>query len=156
MSIRDIAIPKQLKIIARLDSGLPLDLTDDEYKSYQETLDEKHLRLEDDAPVTRFILRGELDFNEQCVIRDAMVEMKNKGETVVKLSATMLETRLALCGIENHPSNDQPFIFKLDEDKLACVELCGKLAALGVLDQIGTTRTTFLKSKHKTEELRKK
>lgn len=156
MSIQDFAIPKQLKVIARLDSGLPSDLSDEDYKLYQETLDEKHLGLAEDAEVTRFIMRGELDFNEQMALRDAMVVMQNKGEATIKLSATMLETRLALCGIENHPNNPRPIEFKLDIDKLACLELCAKLASQGVLDQIGTTRTTYIKSQHKNENLKKK
>lgn len=156
MSIQKLTIPKQLKVIARSDSGLPSDLSDENYKLYQETLDEKHLGLAEDAQVTRFIMRGVLDFNEQMALRDAMMVMKGKDDAQIKLSATLLETRMALCGIENHPECENPLVFKLDEDKLASLELCAELASQGVLDQIGTTRTTFLKSQNKAEGLRKK
>jgi hypothetical protein len=126
-----------VKIIVRQDSSIPENLTDDEWESYQNSLDETFLRLKDEP--TRFVVRVSLPYEAQVKIQNSQMSYSD-GKPELKIGYIMEELRCSLVGIEN-PAGSDSFCFKKDEDGFASRQLIAELAQYGLVHQLFAIRS---------------
>lgn len=126
-------------VILSFDSAL--DVTEDEWKLYTETLDESHLRFNLGMQPTRFVMRQVLPYglakkvqNEQASFQDNKLQ--------VNLGYMNEEVKASLIDIKN-PSDvpdELKIKFEKDKDGTASEKLMELLIASGVVSELFSAR----------------
>lgn len=130
-------------VILSFDSAL--DVTEDEWKLYTETLDESHLRFKPGMQPTRFVMRQVLPYglakkvqNEQATFQDNKLQ--------VNLGYMNEEVKASLVDIKN-PSDvpdELKIKFEKDKDGTASEKLMELLIASGVVSELFSARQVKL------------
>ncbi len=126
-----------IKVIAREDSAIPENISDEQWAEYMRTLREDFLGCTE-AP-TRFVLRRTLPFDAQTRIQGMQIKWEGK-EGRLDMGYMLEEVRCALVGIENPPGCTDPIEFKTDSDGYAAKELVAYLAQTGIAQQLFAAR----------------
>ena len=147
----------RIRVISRKDRAIE-KISADAYNQYIKCLDEKVLGLEDDQPVTRFVMRKILPYKAALKVKNAQITMTD-GEVQPQLSFMSEEVRLALLDIEN-PDVDEKhkkylLEFKRENDGGASFKLMAVLEAAGVVNDLYTARQHAVSST-KLDEVDKK
>ncbi len=120
-------------------------------QDYLKTLDEKFLNLKEGIEPTRFILKGELDWQGSKALMDSQLEIKGK-EASFKMGSILDEVRYSLIDIEN----GQGLEYKCGEDGYTSQDLIAALHAVGIVMELWTALKHLRKDLKKEEETRKK
>jgi hypothetical protein len=133
-----------LRVICRIDSAIPEDLTDQEWDLYQNNLNESHLRLCDKP--TYFIMKRSLNFGAQQNISNQQIKLNQEGQATIQIGYMLEEVRCALVDIENPPniSDDEQIKFVKEIDGYASKELIAKLNSAGIVSQLFAIRTAII------------
>jgi len=144
MGIKKPNYSDTIKLVLRVDSAIPEDMTDEIYQTYLETLDEEILNLTEEP--TRFVMRKQLPFTAQKNITNEQMGVDMEGKAQMKLGFMLEEVRASLIDIENPPSytEEQKIVFKRDSDGLASKELIGMLNTMKLIMPIYGARQTIL------------
>jgi len=136
-----------IKVIVRKDEAISDVVTDEEWKSYCETLDETKLTFKAGEIPTRFLLKTCLAYEAQEVVKNKQMTVGKDGKPNFNLGYTMEETRCALVGIEN-PTNvpeDQHVLFIKEIDGFASKDLISALFNAGYGDDLFSIRQLHTK-----------
>jgi hypothetical protein len=129
-----------IKVIARQDSAISPELSDETWNMYVETLDEALLELS--SVPTRFVMKMRLSYDAQIKVQNAQVGVED-GRAEIKIGFMVEEVRLALTDIEN-PAGAGDFLFKREKDGFASKELIAELAQYGIVSQLYSARAQAL------------
>jgi len=126
-------------VVLSIDSAL--DMTEDEFKIYSETLDESLLKFKEGELPTRFVMRKVLPFALAKKVQNEQMATVN-GQMQVQLSFMCEEVRAALVDIKNPPNvpEDQQIKFEKEKDGGASEKLMELLISAGVVNELYTAR----------------
>lgn len=131
------------KVVSRRDDALAEDLTDSEWDSYKETLDESVLRFVAGKSPTRFVMRSSLSFAAKKVIANEQIGIGANGKPTFQFGFTLDEVRCALVDVEN-PADlpaESHIVFKKDASGMnASEELIAFLDDLGIAAELYAAR----------------
>lgn len=132
-------------VILSFDTAL--DVTEEEFELYKETLNETHLRFKEGQNPTRFVLRQVLPFALAKKVQNDQITTVN-GKMEVQLSFIPEEVKAALVDIKNPPElpEDQQIKFEKDKDGSASEKLMELLMAAGVVQELYNARQLKLGS----------
>lgn len=133
-----------LKVICRIDSAIPEDLTDSEWDLYQNSLEESHLRLTEKP--TYFIMKKSLNFGAQQNIVNQQINIDATGKPNLQLGYMLEEVRCALVDIEN-PSTipvEEHIKYVKEIDGYASKELIAQLNSVGIVSQLFSIRNNIV------------
>lgn len=130
-----------IEVIASADPAL--DVTADEYESYQKSLDPLLLKLKDNQEPTVFVLRKVLPYGVSQRIKNKQMSY-DKGEVFVGTGHISDEVRAALIDIKSPASCDDPIRFKKASDGGASVEVMALLDAFGITQDLYIARKLYL------------
>jgi DNA helicase HerA-like ATPase len=141
-------------VILSVDSAL--DVSDEEFKQYQETLDESLLRFKLGMQPTRFIMRKVLPFALAKKVQNEQLTTGADGKPAVQLSFINDEVKASLIDIKN-PSDipeDQWIKYEKDKDGTTSTGLMELLISAGLVTELYSARQTKLDASN--ERLKKK
>jgi hypothetical protein len=141
-----------IEVIARIDSSLPADLTDDEYNKYLENLDETILRISGDDKPTRFVMRRVLPYALAQKVANKQLKLI-EGNLQPQLGYMTEEVRCALVSIKNPDTvpADEQLKFERASDHGASEDLIARLMSCGVVMNLYHARTNALQNKSKSD-----
>ena len=91
-----------IKVILKIDDAL-VEVSDDMYRQYLETLDESLLNFSEGKQPTRFVLKKTLSYEQSKQIKNEQIKLSKNGEVDVRMGFILEEVRLSLVDIENPP-----------------------------------------------------
>lgn len=126
-------------VIVSVDTSL--DVTEDQWNLYKETLDEAHLRFREGMQPTRFVLRQVLPFALAKRVQNDQMTTKN-GAMEVQLGFISEEVRASLVDIKNPDDvpEDQKIKFEKDKDGGASEKLMELLIAARLVEELYSAR----------------
>jgi len=136
-------------VILSIDSAL--DMTEEDFAAYRETLDESLLKLKEGEFPTRFVMRKVLPFslakkvqNEQMITVD--------GKMQIQMSFMSEDVKASLVDIKNPPNvpEDQQIKFEKDKDGSASEKLMELLISSGIVQELYSARQSKLGSVNET------
>jgi hypothetical protein len=141
-----------IRVALKIDSAIDLD--DELYGKYLDTLDESLLNLKEGEEPTWFVMRKVLPFALSKKVQNEQTAMKD-GEVQVNISFIGEEVRCALVDIINPASVpvDQHIIYAKEKDGGTSIALMEQLVAAGVVNDLYRARNAKLSQ---TTELMKK
>jgi hypothetical protein len=120
-----------------------LDMTADEYDTYQSSLDPSLLKLKEGQEPTIFVLKKVLPYGVSQRIKGKQMTY-DKGEVYVGTGHISDEVRAALSDIKNPASCDDPIKFKKSGDGGATPEIMAMLDAFGITQDLYIARKLYL------------
>lgn len=133
---------RDLRVILQIDDALD-EVSDEEYRSYLETLDESKLTFKPDARPTYFIMKKVLNYDMAGEVKNKHMRFNQEEAKVELTSGTSMneEVRIALVGIE-HPEGTDPgdLVFIKDKDGYASKQLIALLDAYGQVAHLYNAR----------------
>ena len=132
-----------IEVVASCDPAL--DMTEDEYKEYQKTLDKSLLKIKDGDAPTVFVMRKTLPYKLSQRIKNRQMSYEN-GEVFVGTSHISDEVRAALIDVINppHVPLDDQLKFKKDGDGSASPDIMALLDASGITADLYVARKLYL------------
>lgn len=126
-------------VIVSVDTSL--DVTEDQWNLYKETLDETHLRFKEGMQPTRFVMRQVLPFALAKKVQNDQMTTKN-GTMEVQLGFILEEVRASLVEIKNPEDvpEDQKIKFEKDKDGGASEKLMELLSAARLVEELYSAR----------------
>lgn len=141
-------------VILSIDSAL--DCSEEQFKTYQETLDESLLTFKPGMQPTRFVMQKVLPFGLAKRIQNEQVTVNSEGKPVVGLGFIFEEVKASLVGIKNpiDTPEDQCIVFEKDKDGTASTSLMELLASANLIQELYSARQTRMRAGN--EQLKKK
>lgn len=102
-------------VILSIDSAL--DTTEEDFKMYQQTMDESFLKFKPGMEPTRFVMRKVLSFALAKKVQNEQVGSNEDGKPTVQLSFINEEVKAALIDIKNPADLPQEQWIKYEKDK---------------------------------------
>jgi hypothetical protein len=136
-------------VILSVDSAL--DMTEEEFAVYRETIDESLLKFKEGEFPTRFVMRKVLPFSLAKKVQNEQMTTVN-GQMQVQLSFMSEDVRASLVDIKNPPEvpEDQQIKFEKDKDGGASEKLMELLISAGVVQELYAARQAKLSSVNET------
>jgi hypothetical protein len=133
------------RVAASVDSAL--DMTEEEYGLYTESLDESLLRIKEGQEVTWFVMRKVLPFGLAKKVQSDQSSYKN-GRMQMDLGYITEEVRCSLVDIINPPSvsEDEQIKYKRESDGGTSELLMEQLIAAGIYMDLFRARATATKT----------
>lgn len=129
-----------------------LDMTDEQYNHFLDTLDPNVLVYKQGVLPTFFRMRKMISYGHSQKIEDMKIGMERRkdgdavtNEVIPRIAWAFEEVRLSLTDVINPPNvpEDQQIVFKRDADGGASTELMAALKALGVDNDLCRVRQTM-------------
>lgn len=126
-------------VIVSIDTSL--DVNEDQWNLYKETLDESHLKFKEGMQPTRFVMRQVLPFALAKRVQNDQMTTRN-GAMEVQLGFISEEVRASLVDIKNPPDvpEDQHIKFEKDKDGGASEKLMELLIAARLVEELYSAR----------------
>lgn len=142
-----------IEVISRMDSALD-QVTDEEFSSYLQALDESLLRFKDGEEPTRFIMRRVLPYATAQKIKNMQMRME-KGEMQIQMGFMAEEVRASLVDIKNPADLPEPeqIKYRRGSDGLASEELIAMLDSAGIVSDLFSARKNVME--RSTENVKK-
>ena len=133
-------------VILSIDSAL--DCSEEDFKAYQENLDESFLRFKEGCQPTRFVMQKVLPFGLAKKIQNEQVTVNSEGKPVVGLGFIFEEVKASLVGIKNPPDvvPGQEIVFEKDKDGTASIALMELLASANLIQELYSARQARIKT----------
>jgi len=141
-----------IEVVARIDSAIADDLTDDEYGSYLENLDQSLLRFKAGEKPTLFVMRRVLPYALSQKVANKQLRLDEGNKLQPQLGYMTEEVRCALINVKN-PDNlaeEDKIKFERGSDGGASEDLVARLASAGIAMNLYHARTNAL-TKTKTD-----
>jgi hypothetical protein len=135
-----------IEVVVRVDSAL--DMTDNEYSSYLETLDESMLKLKSGDEPTRFVMRRHIPLKHATRIEDSKLRVEHEtGQVSVGLGFIIEEVRASLKEVKNPASVplDKRISLKFTGDGLVDGNLMSSFHSAGIVHNLYQARQNVLK-----------
>lgn len=141
-------------VILSCDSAL--DVTEQEWELYKETIDETHLKFKDGEQPTRFVMRKVLPYGLAKKVQNEQATLDDSKQMRVNLGFINEEVKAALIDIKNPPGvdADKALRFERDKDGTASEKLMELLIAAGVVMELYSARQ--VKTASQAAHLKKK
>lgn len=148
----------EIKVISRNDAAIK-DVDEESYEEYLEELNEEYLGIDENTPVTRFVMRKVLSYKSILKVKNAQITMDN-GVVKPQLSFMSEDVRLALVGIENPEVPDDQkgnlLQFKRESDGGASFKIMEVLESANAVMDLYTARQNSNKGSKLSEVDKKK
>jgi hypothetical protein len=130
-----------VKVISRIDDSL-CEVSDEQWKVYQDTLDETHLTFVSGKTPTRFLVKKSLSFAAQKNVANQQMGLGEDGKPEIKIGYILEEVRCALVGIENPADLPEAshIKFSRESDGFASKELIAQLNSVGIVNELFAAR----------------
>jgi hypothetical protein len=133
-------------VVLSCDSAL--DVTEQEWELYKETLDEVHLKFKEGESPTRFVMRKVLPYGLAKKVQNEQATLDDSKNMRVNLGFINEEVKAALIDIKNPPGIDPDKMLKFEKDKdgTASEKLMELLIASGIVMELYSARQVKISS----------
>ncbi len=140
-------------VILSVDSAL--DVTEEEFQNYKETLNESLLKFKEGMQPTRFVMRQVIPFALAKKVQNSQTTTVN-GKIEIQMGFICEEVKASLVDIKNPADlpEEQHIKFEKDKDGSASERLIELLMSAGIVDQLYAARQ--VKVNKMSETLKKK
>jgi hypothetical protein len=141
------------EVVLSVDSAL--DMSEEEFSAYRETLDDGLLKFKDGQEPTRWVMRKVLPFGLAKKVQNEQMTSVN-GEMRVQMSFMSEEVKASLVDVKNPPGvpDDQQIKYERDKDGSTSEKLMELLISAGIVPELYSARQVKLGSVN--ESLKKK